>query len=313
LRITAQLIDATTGHPLWSDRYDRDLKDIFALQDEITMKIITALRVKLTAGEEARVHAKSTENFNAYLKYLRAFHLITHPTRKGVVQARQLLEEAITLDPKYSDAYRQLGATHFLDVLLGSSKSPRDSLETAMKMTQKAMTLDESNGLAYSNLGLYLGMTRQYDKAIAAGEKGYALEPNSAIAAHLYAIILEWAGRTQDALPLFEEAMRLQPKPTNNLLRTYAMVLFSAGRYEEAITLGKRVIEREPNDVLGHIGLTQCYWLSGRKEEARAEAAEVLRLDPKFSVDRWARSWPAKDKVIVKMRIDAMREAGLPD
>jgi TolB-like protein/Flp pilus assembly protein TadD len=311
VRITAQLIDATTGHPRWSDRYDRDLKDIFALQDEITMKIITALRVKLTVGEEARVHAKSTDNLDAYLNYLQAFRWITHPTRKGIVQARQLLEEAIALDPNYADAYRQLGTTHWIEIIHGFSKSPSESLETAIKLTQKAITLDDSNGLAYSILGIYLTRRRQYDKAIKSGERGYALEPNSAVAVFLYAKILEFSDRPQEALPLCEEAMRLQPIPTNNLLRIYATILRSAGRYEEGIPLLKRAIDQESDDLLSHIVLTECYWLSGRKEEARSEVAEVLRINPKFSLERYEKTRPDKNRVKVKMRINALRKAGL--
>ena len=112
LRIIAQLIDATTGNHLWAEKYDRDMKDIFTLQDDITLNVLKALRVALTEGEQARLYGRDTNNLEAYLKYLRAFQFVTYPTRKSIVQARQLLEEAIVLDPKYSDAHRQLGAVH---------------------------------------------------------------------------------------------------------------------------------------------------------------------------------------------------------
>jgi adenylate cyclase len=313
VRFTAQLFDGKSGHNLWGERYDRDLKDIFAVQDEITKNILMALQVKLTTGVEARVHAKSTDNLEAFLKYRQALYSIEHPTRKGLVQAQQLMEEAIALDSNYSDAYRQLGIIHFLKVQFGVSKSPQETLANAIKMAQKAITLDDSNALAYSSLGLLLLMRRQYDEAIAAGKRGYALMPNSAVATFLYAVILESAGRTKEALPLCKEAMKLQPIPTNSLLRIYALILRSAGRYEEAITLLKRAINKEPNDMMAHVLLTQCYWLSGRKEEARSEAAEVLRINPKFSLKRYEKGRPAKDRVKLKVRIDAMREAGLPD
>jgi adenylate cyclase len=239
--------------------------------------------------------------------------LLWQPTRQGIGRARQLLQEAITLDPKYSEAYRQLGNTHRWDVLLGSSKSPRDSIETAMKMVQKAITLDESNAAAYGTLGMTLAMKRDYDEAIAAAQHGYELEPNSSQVLSMYAVILEWVGRTQEAIQLYEEAMRLEPIPATIMLRLYAASLISAQRYDEAITFLKRIVEQEPNDMRSHIFLTQCYWLSAREEEARAEAAEVLRLDPKFSVEKWARRSLYKDRVKLKTRIDAMREAGLPD
>jgi adenylate cyclase len=312
VRITAQLIDAITGYHLLSERYDRGLKDIFALQDEITKKVLTALQVKLTQGETARILAKSTNNLEAYLEFLQAWQLTTNPTREGTVRARQLLEEAITLDPKYSDAYRHLALTYWYEVIFGLSKSPRDSIQNAMKMAQKAVTLDESNAAAYSTLGIILAVKGQYDKAIAAGKRAYELEPNSTAVLMHYAMVLNWAGRTQEALQLLEEVMRLEPIPAIVNLIIYSESLRDAGRYDEAITVAKRAIEQEPNAIAAPAVLTQCYWLSGQKEEARAEAAEVLRIYPKFSIEMWHRVNPAKDKAKLKIFVDAMREAGLP-
>jgi tetratricopeptide (TPR) repeat protein len=186
-------------------------------------------------------------------------------------------------------------------------------METAMKMVQKAITLDESNAAAYGTLGTIFATKREYDEAIAAAERGYELEPNSPPVLAMYAAILNWVGRTQEAVQLWEEVMRLAPIPPNVVLRAYAGSLINAERYDEAITLLERAIEQAPNVIGNHISLTQCYWLSARKEEARSEAAEVLRLNPKFSVEKWARRQPHKDRVRLKKRIDAMREAGLPD
>jgi adenylate cyclase len=313
VRITAQLIDAITGYHLWSERYDGELRDIFALQDEITKKVLTALQVKLTQGETARILAKSTNNLEAYLKFVQAWQLTTNPTRESTVRARQLLEEAITLDPKYSDAYRHLAFISWYEVIFGLSKSPRDSIQNAMKMAQKAITLDESNAAAYSTLGIILAVKGQYDKAIAAGKRAYELEPNSTAALVHYAMVLNWVGRTQEALQLLEEVMRMEPIPAIINLIIYAESLRDAGRYDEAITVAKRAIEQEPNATGVPILLTQCYWLSGHKEEARAEAAEVIRIHPKFSIEMWQRVNPAKDKAKLKIFIDAMREAGLPE
>ena len=125
--------------------------------------------------------------------------------------------------------------------------------------------------------------------------------------------MFNWLGRTQEALQLIEEVMRLEPIPANTSLITYARSLRDAGRYNEAITVLKRVIEQEPNDINTYVGLTMCYWLSGHKKEARSEAAEVLRINPKFSVQEVVRRDPTKDRAKLKIFIDAMREAGLPD
>ena len=167
VRITAQLIDALSGHHLWAERYDRDLKDIFALQDEITMKVITALQVELTAGEMAGRIAKGTRNLDAFIKYMVASELFNRLTKEGNAQARKILEEAIALDPEYSRLYMGLAITHIYDVWFGKTESPEQSLARAFELAQKAISLDDSNAAAYSVLGQVYGMKRQHDKAIA--------------------------------------------------------------------------------------------------------------------------------------------------
>jgi adenylate cyclase len=141
LRITAQLIDAKTGNHVWAERYDRDLKDIFTLQDEITKKIITALQVKLTAGEQARLGSRGTDNLDAYLKCLAAREHLLRFNKDDNLIARQKAEEAIALDPKYSDAYSLLGKTHILDAWFKWSESPKGSMGNAFKLAKKALVV----------------------------------------------------------------------------------------------------------------------------------------------------------------------------
>ena len=313
IRISVQFIDAISGYHLWAERYDRELRDIFALQDEITKNILTALQVKLTWGETARILAKGTNSLEAYLKFVQAWQLNVNPTGEGLARARQLLEEAIKFDPKYSDAYRHLALTYFWEVFLGLSRSPRDSMETALDLIQKAITLDESNAAAYSTLGLILGLKRDYDKALAAGKRAYELEPNSTAVLVQYAGILNWVGRTQEALQLLEKVMRLEPIPAEINIGIYVQSLQNAGRYNEAINILEKAIAHKPNSEYPHLQLAQCYWLSGHKEKARAEAVEVLRIDPKFSIEKWLSLNPAKDRTKVNIFADAMREAGLPE
>jgi adenylate cyclase len=180
IRITAQLIDARKGHHLWAERYDRALKDLFALQDEITMKIITALEVKLTEGEQALVAGSGTENLNAYLKILQARDLKRHQNVENNRKARRLAEEAIKLDPEYAQAYRWLSGTHLIDVWLGSTKSPQESLRTAMELAKKALSLDNSLGGAHGLLGNIYIMRKEHEKGIREAERAVELEPNGA-------------------------------------------------------------------------------------------------------------------------------------
>ena len=145
LRINAQLIDATTGGHLWAERYERELKDIFALQDEITRKILVALEVRLTSGEQATIRGKGTDNLEAYLKVLQAIEHLRRTSKEGVSLARQLAEEAIALDPEYARPYRIVATCHITDIFWGLSKSRKKSMEQAVEMAQKAISLDESD------------------------------------------------------------------------------------------------------------------------------------------------------------------------
>jgi len=311
VRITAQLIDALKGHHLWAERYDRTVKDIFTVQDEITKKIVTALQVKLTEGEQARVYAKGTDNLEAYLKVMEANWLCLLGSKEGVIKARQLLEEAISLDSNYALAYSTLGLYHIMEIWLGLSKSPKESITRAMELHQKAIALDSLLAHARIRLGyIYAAMIRQHDKGIAEGEKALALAPNSADIVNLYAVILTYAGRWHDAIPLYREAIRLNPKPPNNYYRHFAVVLRETGQYDEAISLLKKAIEQEPNDSLAYLVLTSVFSYAGREEEARSAAAGVLKLNPKFRIEQLPQG-THRDLAVVERENEALRKAGL--
>lgn len=311
IRITSQLTDALSGHHLWAERYDRTVKDMFTIQDEITKNIITALQVKLTEGEQARVYAKGTDNLGAYLKIMEANWLLQQSTKEQVIKARQLAEEAISLDSNYALAYSALGHYHIMDMWLGLSKSPKESGMRAIELYQKAITLDSSLAHARIRLGyIYAAMIRQHDKGIAEGEKALALAPNSADIVNMYAIILTYAGRWHEAIPLFREALRLNPKPPNNYYRHFAVVLRETGQYDEAASLLKKAIKQEPDDIFSHLVLTTVYSYAGRQEEARAAAAEVLRIKPTFRIEQLPQG-THKDLAIVEHENEALRNAGL--
>jgi adenylate cyclase len=311
IRITAQLIDALKGHHLWSERYDRDLKDLFAVQEDITKRIITAVHVRLTDGEMARVLAKGTSNLHAYLKATEGMWHILQTTKEGTLRAQQLAEEAISLDPNYAYAYMTLGFAHGVSVWLGISPSPGESMKRCIELMQKSVALDDSSGEAHAGLGYWLVLARQYDKAVAEGERGMALEPNSAGVLQNYAAILTFVGRREEAIPLFREALRLNPRPPNVYYRQFGIALRDSGRYDEAIALQKKAIEREPNDMLAYIVLASSCQLAGREEEARAAAKELLKINPAFSLERLAKTTPHKDREVAERFIDALRKAGL--
>jgi TolB-like protein/Tfp pilus assembly protein PilF len=311
IRISSQLSDALSGYHLWAERYDRTVKDMFAIQDEITKNIISALQVKLTEGEQARIYGKGTDNLEAYLKVMEANWIYSKGTKEQVTKARQLLEEAISLDPNYALAYCILAGTHLLEIWLGLSKSPQESVNRAIKLCQRAIAMDSSLAQAHMRLGyIYAAMIRQHDEGIAEGQKALVLAPNSADIVNGHAMILTYAGRLNEAIPLYREALRLNPKPPNNYYRHFAVALREAGQYDEAIVQLKKAIEQEPNDPLAYLVLTTVYSYAGHQEEARAAVAEVLRIRPTFRIEQLPQG-THRDLAIVQHENEALRSAGL--
>jgi adenylate cyclase len=313
VRITVQLLDALNGHHLFSERYDRDLKDILNLQDEITMKVLTAVQVKLTMGEAARIYEKGTKNLDAYLKVLEARELKAIIQNKGRVErSMQLCEEAIALDPGYAYAYSVLSTAHVALVYLGESDSPKESLRRAVELGKKAIAMDESNSSAHASLAFSYIYLREFDKAIEEAEKSVSLSPNSAGGYWALGLALNLTGRPQEAIPILQKCLRLSPVPIHsNALQSLANSYEKIGQNEEAIATYKKVLQIYGCDhLLAHLGLARAYAEMGHENEARAEGVEVLRIDPKFSVERYVKNVPA-DQPSKDRLTNALRKAGL--
>ena len=211
VRITAQLIDATTGYHLWSEQYDRPLKDIFALQDEIVQKIVTTLKLQLTLQEQGYVVRKHTDNLEAYDAFLRGQEYYCRFTKEANAQARQMFEKAIALDPQYAEAYAWLGWTYWIEWVFRWSADPQ-TMERALALAQQALALNDSLPTAHSLLSIVYAQKQQYDQAIAEGERAIALDPNDAHSYAVQAEVLNFAGRPEEALQAVEQAMRLNPR-----------------------------------------------------------------------------------------------------
>ena len=312
VRITAQLIDAITGRHTWSEHYDRKLKDIFALQDEITIKITEAMRVELTEGEQARHWIKwGTYNLKALEKNYQGIGFMRRSTKQDNDTARQLFQEAIALDPKFVWPYVNLGWTHFWDARFGWSESPAKSLQRAFELAQKALAMEESIDLGHSLLaGIYLVM-RQHDKAIAEGERAVALNPNGAMAYSALAGPVGCAGKWEESISYSKQAMRLNPFPELLDYWILGRAYFMTGQFDESITTWKKALQANPNFLLAHVFLAACYSSMGRDAEATAAAKEVLRINPKFSIESYAKTLPYKNKTDVEREVAALRKAGL--
>ena len=286
LRITVQLIDAISGHHLWAENYDRKLKDIFALQDEISMKIMAELQVNIAYESHGRYATIKTKNLKAYEKILKGSELFLRRTEGDSLQARKLAKEAIALDPEYGIAYTLLGWTHLDDIWFYRTKDPKDrakSLKTAEQLAHKAIDLSGPDPTSHRLLGTVFMLRKQYEKAIVEMQKAVELSPNSASSIFFYGLVLRYAGRYDEAIPLLEKAIRLNPVTPVNYLNNLAWSYALSEQYEKAIPLWNKAIERNPDYLFAYSGLTFTYQLLGNEKKAREAAAEVLRIKPTYS------------------------------
>ena len=326
VRISAQLIDATTGGHLWAERYDRDLEDIFALQDEVTEKIVTALasrlpetaestsepsepvpQVKVVKTEKKPAAPKEPDNLRAYDYFWRGRYLVERGTKEANDQARSMFEKALELDPGLAAAHMGLGWTYYMNWATHWSDDPT-ALDRALELATKAIALDDSLAPAYSLLGHVYLWRKEYDQAIAETERAIALDPNNADGYQDLAEVLIWAGRPEEAIGLIEKAMRLNPHYPVEYLYTLGYAYFTTGQYQEALAAQKEAIARNPDFLASHMVLVAIYVTLGQDAEARAHWEEVLRISPDMSIEAVRERLPFKDEEQLKKFSDALRK-----
>jgi adenylate cyclase len=311
VRITVQLIDATTGRHLWAENYDREVKDIFALQDEISMKIMAALQIKLTVGAQADLKYDETENLEAYEKFLNARYHIFRRTKEDVRIGQQFAQEAIDIDPNYAAAHQMMGLLYLDEVWFGMTKSPAKSIEKAEQVAQKAISLRGYQAPDYVLLSSINLLKKDYDKAIEYGEKAVELGPNNPDALFFHGMALRYAGQYKEAISKFEKAIRLNPIKPLNYLNNLGWSYLLAKEYESAIAVFNEAIQRNPDYLFAYMGLSATYNLSGNKEKSHWAAENVLRVNPKFSLAAYEKRSPIKIAEDKERIINAMRNAGL--
>jgi adenylate cyclase len=225
--------------------------------------------------------------------------------------ARGMVEEAIAMCPEDPMGYVRLGTIYFRDFILGNTKAPRETIEKGIELVQKAIAMDDSISGAHAILCAFYFHTREHDKAIAEGERAVALNPRGMSELNNYAVSLTYAGRPEEAIPLFQKAIRFSPFGSSYLYRDFGRALRDTGRFEEAVSAFKKAIQLAPDHIFPHLLLAGVYIMMGREKEARAEAAEVLRINPNFSLDYMAKINPYKDQSQYNKILDAYRKAGL--
>jgi TolB-like protein len=311
VRIATQLIDGMTGGHLWAERYDRDVTDIFAVQDEVTREIVANLAVKLTPGEERRRERRGTDSLEAYDYFLRGRQLQWRRSREPNREARPLLERAIELDPKFVRAYCMLANVHVLDYVNRWSATPETSLDTALHLAQRAIELDDDEPEAHVALGLI--RMREHDRAMAEARRALSLDPNHAWAYSLLGQALHYSGHSQEAIEPLETAIRLDPNDQDPFLHHLALAYFGVGRYADAVAALKRRIIRKPDTDISRALLAASYGHLERVEEAKAEWRELMRVNPDYSLEHRRKVQPYKDPADFERIVDGLRKAGLPE
>jgi adenylate cyclase len=312
VRITAQLNDAATGAHLWADRYDRDLTDIFEVQDEVVERIVGALAVTLTRGEQQRLRRHGTSNVEAYEFWLRARALLTRGTRESIVQARAMHRRAIELDVNFAAPHAGLALAAIADYASGWALDSAQALIEAEQWARRALELNDQEPVSHMALGSALLWRREHEGALAEFDRMIALDPNFAQGHMARGLALMYVGEPARALEPFAKAMRLDPHFPDIMLHFLAQANFSLGKYEIAAQQLLDRIARNPGTDASRMLLASCYGHLGRAEDARAIWAELLKVNPDFSLMQRARVLPYKKPDDFQRIQEGLAKAGLP-
>jgi TolB-like protein/class 3 adenylate cyclase/tetratricopeptide (TPR) repeat protein len=309
VRITAQLIEVATGRRVWAERYDRDVADLFAVQDEVTQLIAATLISRVGDVEMERGRIAHTEDMEAYAAFVRARMLIYTLEKPANGEAQRLLQQVIQRDPHFSRAFGSLALTHLHEWRYGWVEDGEAALRQAKRRAREAVALDDLNPRGHAALGYVHFFTGNPELAVAEYERALRINPNDPDIMAEYADVLNYTGRPDLALRFIEQAKRLNPRVPDWYLWYEGDVLFSLGRYEEAIATLERM--RDPSQ--GRRLLAASCALLGREAEARAHAEEVLRTIPGFTIAAWAAKLPSQDHAILGRLVEGLRRAGLPE
>ena len=319
VRITAQLIDALTGGHMWSERYDRDLKDLFSLLDEITLAITIALQVELTDGQQARMSFGSTRNFEAWGYAVKGMSIFYKFGKEDMARSRELFEKAVKIDPKYAAAVTMLAWTHKIDASFGYTDSKDNSIKLSFELAKKSVAMNDKYPNVHSLFSLLYLIQGNHEKAVREGKKAITLGPNVAGAHLLFGEVLIYSGYFEEAVKMCEMAMRLHPHAPLFYLGHTLTAYYWVGRYDESLALAERLIDlgRKAGFMLGvvwgHTGSAHVKIKLGRLSEARQDADEILKIWPWYNLDYMRSIYFYKDSANLEHWIDGLRMAGIPE
>lgn len=311
IRVTALLIDAATGGHQWAERYDRELDDLFEVQDEITKKVTTELHVRLARGEEVRVWSGGTSNIEAWENITRAWALSDRHVRENNIEARRLADEAIRLDPAFAAAWVICGWTHWEDALWGWSESKESSMEGALCCARRALECDSENPEALVLLATIHLTNKDARKAIELGKQAIALSPSHASNIALVAMAMILGGEPTNGLHLMLRAMRLSPNYPQWYVMMVGVVHYIFGDHDKAIEIFRQCVAKEPETVLHRIWLASSLIEAGQDGEAKRLAEEILAIEPDFTASSWVDGF-GTDESLTASLLANLAKAGLP-
>jgi len=315
IRVSAGLREVSTGRHLWAEDLDRDLNDIgdlFAIQDEITEEIVTALDVKLLCGEAARLVRKVFKNRAALESYYQGEQMLWRSTtRLELGEARRLFEESIRLEPTASVGYAVAALTYWIEVVSGLTATPGHSLERAVELAREALELEDVTGFPHLVLAHVYLSRRAYDEAIAEVDRAVSTRPSCRGAYSLKASVLNYLGRPGEAIEFAQYAVRLTPVHPPDYPAVLASAYYGSERHEEAIIAARASIELDETNLDSYLILTASNQILGHPEEAQLAAKQVLKLKPEFSIAEFAKSQPYKEQGRLDRLTTQLRSAGL--
>ena len=314
VRVTGQLIDAVRGHHVWTKSYDRKLTNLFALQDEISEQIATAMEVKLTEGEQARLRRKSTSDPEAYRLYLQGKAKFRLFTPRDLKRAEKLFEQALAVDPRFVAALVELAHVHYVYGRVRWSDDPTASFRKAEALVRQGLEIDADYPEAFTSLGrIERSWHRDFEKALTYHRKAVALAPYCAECLRELANETQYIGDGARAIPIFKQAMRLEPNYSILYLLGLGLSYRLTGGYPKAVQVFKEMIKRWPNNYWGYLHSAIDYGMMGQIDDARRFVKETLRRRANMTASLHAKYTPYKDRARAKREADILREAGMPD
>jgi adenylate cyclase len=311
VRVTARLVEASSGRHVWAERFDRTLNDLFAVQDEITEEIVTALDIKLVSGESSRMIRKTLRNPAALECFYRGWQALFGPTKEDVKEAQRLFKETTRLEPESSLGYALGSWAYWWKAFRGLSDEYSSTLEKATELAREALIREDTTGLPHLMMAQVYLLKRNYDKAMTEAEKAILDRPSCTGAYAVKANILNYLGRPTDAIEFAKSAIRFNPVNLPLYPAILASAYYGSGRNEEAIAVAQEVLKRDSDNLDALLVLAGGNASLSRMEEAHRVAQDVLRINPGFSLKEFAKSQPYKEPQTLDRVITMLRKAGL--